>query len=90
MKEAANSGKGKTPLISAGIEIMLIICITAANLNPTPILYFIFYNLLYGLVFSLLIPLYCLYKETFYGHSFMPGSAVCSRGGICGCIQAIW
>lgn len=45
-------------LISAGIEIMLIICITAANLNPTPILYFIFYNLLYGLVFSLLIPLY--------------------------------
>lgn len=58
MKEAANRGKGKTLLISAGIEIMLIICITAANLNPTPILYFIFYNLLYGLVFSLLIPLY--------------------------------
>ena len=63
MKEAANRGKGKTLLISAGMEIMLIICITAANLNPTPILYFIFYNLLYGLVFSLFIPLYCLYKE---------------------------
>ncbi len=63
MKETANRGKGKTLLISAGIEIMLIICIMAANLNPTPILYFIFYNLLYGLVFSLLIPLYCLYKE---------------------------
>ena len=60
MKEAANRGKGKTILISAGMEIMLIICITAANLNPTPILYFIFYNLLYGLVFSLLIPLYCI------------------------------
>jgi hypothetical protein len=58
MKEAANRGKGKTLLISAGIEIMLIICITAANLNPTPMQYFIFYNLLYGLVFSLLIPLY--------------------------------
>ncbi len=58
MKKAASSGKGKMLLISAGIEIMLIICITAANLNPTPILYFIFYNLLYGLVFSLLIPLY--------------------------------
>nr|WP_300836182.1 CPBP family intramembrane metalloprotease [uncultured Acetatifactor sp.] len=56
-------GKGKILLISTGMEIMLIICITAANLNPTPILYFIFYNLLYGLVFSLLIPLYCLYKE---------------------------
>ena len=63
MKEAASSGKEKMLLISAGMEIMLIICITAANLNPTPILYFIFYNLLYGLVFSLLIPLYCLYKE---------------------------
>ena len=58
MKEAESSGKEKMLLISAGIEIMLIICITAANLNPTPILYFIFYNLLYGLVFSLLIPLY--------------------------------
>ena len=58
MKEAASSGKEKMLLISAGIEIMLIICITAANLNPTPILYLIFYNLLYGLVFSLLIPLY--------------------------------
>lgn len=54
---------------------MLIICITAANLNPIPILYFIFYNLLYGLVFSLFIPLYCLYKETSCGHPFMPGSA---------------
>lgn len=63
MKEAANRGKGKTLLISAGIEIMLIICMIAANLNTTPILYFIFYNLLYGLVFSLLIPLHCLYKE---------------------------
>ena len=71
MKETANRGKGKTLLISAGIEIMLIICITAANLNPAPILYFIFYNLLYGLVFSLLIPLYCLYKETPYGYPFM-------------------
>ena len=63
MKEAASSGKEKMLLISAGIEIMLIICITAANLNPTPMQYFIFYNLLYGLVFSLLIPLYCLYKQ---------------------------
>ena len=75
MKEAANRGKEKTLLISVGMEIMLIICITAANLNPTSILYFIFYNLLYGLVFSLFIPLYCLYKETPYGHPFMPGSA---------------
>ncbi len=34
-----------------------------ANLNPAPTLYFIFYNLLYGLVFSFLVPLYCLRKE---------------------------
>ncbi len=55
--------KGKTILITAGIEIMLIICIMTASLNPTPVRYFIFYNLLYGLVFSFLVPLYCLYKE---------------------------
>ena len=41
----------------------MIVVTLAANLNPAPILYFIFYNLLYGLVFSLFIPLYCLYKE---------------------------
>lgn len=77
MKEAANRGNGKTLLTSAGMEIMLIICITAANLNPTPILYFIFYNLLYGLVFSLFIPLYCLYKEN--GVSFS-GSVLAEAG----------
>ena len=80
-------GKRKTLLISAGIEIMLITCITAANLNPIPILYFIFYNLLYGLVFSFLIPLYCLYKETPFGHPFMPsgnnkGNGVSVSGGM--------
>lgn len=50
-------------LFSACIEIMLIICIAIANINPTPILYFLFYNLMYGLIFSFLIPLYCLHKE---------------------------
>ena len=44
-------------------EAMLILCIVLANLNPTPVLYFIFYNFLYGLVFSLLVPLYCLRRE---------------------------
>ena len=34
--------KEKLLLFSAGIEIMLIICIALANLNPTPALYFIF------------------------------------------------
>ena len=41
----------------------MILCIVLANLNPTPVLYFIFYNFLYGLVFSLLVPLYCLRRE---------------------------
>ena len=43
-------------------EAMLILCIVLANLNPVPVLYF-FYNFLYGLVFSLLVPLYCLWRE---------------------------
>lgn len=55
--------KEKLLLFSAGIEIMLIICIALANLNPTPVLYFLFYNLMYGLIFSFFIPLYYLHKE---------------------------
>lgn len=55
--------KEKILLFSVGTEIMLIICIALANLNPIPILYFIFYNLMYGLVFSFLIPLFLLHKE---------------------------
>ncbi len=55
--------KEKILLFSVGTEIMLIICIALANLNPTPILYFIFYNLMYGLIFSFLIPLFLLHKE---------------------------
>ncbi len=55
--------KGNLLLLSASLEIMLIICIALANLNPTPILYALFYNLLYGLVFSFLVPLYYLHRE---------------------------
>ncbi len=55
--------KVKLLLFSVGIEIMLIICIALANLNPTPVLYFLFYNLMYGLIFSFFIPLYYLHKE---------------------------
>ncbi len=50
-------------LFSVGIEIMLIICIALANLRPTPVWYFLFYNLLYGLLFSFFIPLFYLHKE---------------------------
>lgn len=45
------------------IEILLIFCISLANINPTPIRYFLFYNLMYGLICSVLIPLYFFYKE---------------------------
>ncbi len=55
--------KEKLLLFSVGIEIMLIICIALANLNPTPVLYFLFYNLMYGLIFSFFIPLYYLHKK---------------------------
>lgn len=55
--------KEKLLLFSVGIEIMLIICIALANLNSIPVLYFLFYNLMYGLIFSFFIPLYYLHKE---------------------------
>ena len=57
------SNKKLLLLYLIGAESMLILCIALANLNPTLTLYFIFYNLLYGLAFSFLVPLYCLRKE---------------------------
>jgi hypothetical protein len=43
--------KEKLLLFSVGTERMLIICIALASLNPAPVLYFLFYNLMYGLIF---------------------------------------
>ena len=37
-------------LFCAVLEMLLIGAVSAANINPTPILYFLFYNLLYGVV----------------------------------------
>ena len=45
------------------IETMLIVCVALANLNPTPGLYFVFYNLGFGMIFSFLLVLYFLRKE---------------------------
>ena len=47
----------------AATEAMLILNIALANIKPTPVRYFFFYNLAYGLVFSFIVLLYMLYKE---------------------------
>lgn len=44
--------KSKLIFLCIVVEVMLIICVTLANVNPTPALYFIFYNLAYGMIFS--------------------------------------
>lgn len=44
-------------------ETLLIVSIGCANLNPAPLRYFLFYNIMYGVVFSLLLPLFILHKE---------------------------
>ena len=46
----------KTIFICIIIELILIFCVGCANLYPNPIQYFFFYNVLYGMVFSFLIP----------------------------------
>ena len=62
-KEIDNMRKSKLILLCIIVQVMLIICVTLANINPIPMLYFIFYNLAYGIIFSFLVPLYCLHKE---------------------------
>lgn len=44
-------------------EILLIVCVGCANLNPAPLCYFLFYNIMYGVIFSFLLPLFILRKE---------------------------
>lgn len=42
---------------------MIIICIAFANRYPNPFNYFFFYNFLYGIVISFMVPLFLLRKE---------------------------
>lgn len=49
--------------LCAAIEALLIACVALANLNPTPVMYVLFYNLMYGLVLSFFVPLYFIRKE---------------------------
>lgn len=55
--------KLKIIILCAALEIALITCVALANLNPTPVPYFVFYNLGYGIFFSFLVVLYLLRKE---------------------------
>lgn len=55
--------KLKIIILCAALEIALITCVALANLNPTPVPYFVFYNLGYGIIFSFLVVLYLLRKE---------------------------
>ncbi len=55
--------KLKTIFLCAAVEILVIVCVGAANRYPNPLNYFFFYNLLYGIVFSFALPLFLLRKE---------------------------
>lgn len=55
--------KLKTISLCIILEIILVACVTFANMNPAPLYYFFFYNILYGIIFSFLIPLLLLCKE---------------------------
>lgn len=55
--------KIKTIFIASTLEVLLVLCIGCANLLLEPIYYFCFYNILYGVLFSFLIPLFLLRKE---------------------------
>ena len=47
--------KSKLIFLCIVVEVMLIICVTLANVNPTPALYFIFYNSMISSFFYFII-----------------------------------
>lgn len=55
--------KIKTIFMALSLEVLLVLCVGGANLLLKPIYYFCFYNVLYGILFSFLIPLFLLQKE---------------------------
>lgn len=55
--------KIKLLFLCVGMEILLIVFVAAANFKPAPVLYFVFYNLGYGVLSSCLLVLYLLRKE---------------------------
>ena len=61
--EDFDKNKIKTIFIALTLEVLLVLCVGGANLLLKPIYYFCFYNVLYGILFSFLIPLFLLRKE---------------------------
>lgn len=55
--------KLKTIFIAVLLEIVLVLCVGCANLYCKSVHYFFFYNVLYGIFFSFLTPLFLLRKE---------------------------
>lgn len=55
--------KIKLLFLCVGMEILLIVFVAIANFKPAPVLYFVFYNLGYGVLSSCLLVLYLLWKE---------------------------
>lgn len=55
--------KIKTIFIASTLEVLLVLCVGCANLLIKPIYYFCFYNVLYGILLSFLIPLFLLREE---------------------------
>lgn len=55
--------KIKTIFMASTLEVLLVLCVGIANLLLKPLYYFCFYNVLYGILFSFLIPLFLLRKE---------------------------
>lgn len=49
--------------IKAMLEIIVILCVALANVYPKPFWYFFWYNLLYGVACSFLVPIFLLRKE---------------------------
>lgn len=55
--------KVKTIFAALTLEVLLVFCIGCANLLLKPIYYFCFYNVLYSILLSFLVPLFLLRKE---------------------------
>lgn len=55
--------KIKLLFLCVGMEILLIAFVAIANFKPAPVLYFVFYNLGYGVLSSCLLVLYLLRNE---------------------------